>query len=349
MFLPAERSLAAGSLRRARRNIDLRGRVLTSLVANGLRLGAGRVLRSHVDVPITPECVETHLALLLQREVRTAIFLGPPRANRKPVLQVLGTDGELLAVAKVGVNPLTSALAAREAAALRAVGERRFSTVVAPALLGEETRDGHTMVVQSPLEVPRSVAAPTPAQLHDVFNEIGRSGGVSSALLSESDYVAGLRTQVHQRPDEPLGTLGEAVLARLTAADQRLDFGAWHGDLSPWNMAAAGDRVLVWDWERFADAVPLGYDALHYTFLPRLKDASAGTSGAGVDLLDRAPTLLAGVGIAPDRAESVAMLYLIDLALRFAADGQAGIGIRGGDWEEWLIPALQHYLARERN
>ena len=245
---------------------------MTATVVTALQLGVTRVLRSHLDAPVTPDCIETQLADLLQREVRVSIFLGPPRANRKPVLQVFSTDGAFLAVAKVGVNELTSDLAKGEAAALRTVGERNFHTVLAPRLLGEASRDGHTMVLQSPLEVPSGPAVPERATLRAVFNEISRSGGVSTVSLAASEYTEGLRRRVLQMTHDEMRDRAAAVLDDLTARDMSLDFGAWHGDLTPWNLAAYGNRVLVWDWERFADGVPLGFDALHYTFLPRLKD-----------------------------------------------------------------------------
>jgi hypothetical protein len=42
------------------------------------------------------------------------------------------------------------------------------------------------------------------------------------------------------------------------------------------------------------------------------------------------------------------MLYLVEVASRFAEDGQASTGILGGDVEQWLVPALRRYLTRER-
>lgn len=348
MYLPADTSLAPGALRRARRSVDRRSRVSTSVAAGGLRLGLSKALSTHVTAPVTDDCVETQLAALLGHDVRVAIFLGPPRANRKPVLQVMGTDGALLAVAKVGVNTLTSDLASREAAALRAMAQHRFEVVVPPTLLGEETRLGHTMVVQSPLDVPGGPATPTGPMLRDVFNEISRSAGVVSASPGQSRYLKELHERVLALPHDEMRALCSAVLIQVGAQGAPLEFGAWHGDLSPWNMAADGDHVLVWDWERFAEGVPLGYDALHYTFLPRLKDPRAPQDVAGVELLDRAEGLVDGVGVSQAQAPAVAMLYLVEVASRFVEDGQASTGILGGDVEKWLMPALRHYLAEER-
>jgi hypothetical protein len=348
MYLPASGSLGAGALRRARRSVDRRGQISTAVAARGLQLGLTRFLRSHVTAPVSADCVETQLARLLSRDVRMAIFLGPPRANRKPVLQIMGTDGVLLGVAKVGVNPLTSELASQEAAALRKMAQRHFEVVVPPALLGELTRQGHAMVVQSPLDVPDRPDVPPPALLRAVFNEISRSGVVACATLAGSPYLEQLRERVSMLPRDEMRAMSSAVLTELAAENAELEFGAWHGDLSPWNMAVDGEHVLVWDWERFAEGVPVGYDALHYAFLPRIKDPRSPQELAGVELLDRAGAVLEGVGVSQAQAPTVAMLYLVEVASRFAEDGQASTGILGGDVEQWLVPALRRYLTRER-
>ena len=55
---------------------------------------------------------------MLGRPALLSIHIGPARANRKPVLQLLGAGGEALGYAKLGVDPLTRALVDAEAAAL---------------------------------------------------------------------------------------------------------------------------------------------------------------------------------------------------------------------------------------
>ena len=113
-------------------------------------------------------------------------------------------------------------------------------------------------------------------------------------------------------------------------------------------MAADGGRVLVWDWERFSEGVPLGFDALHYAFLPRLKRARAPQELAGIELLDRADALLEDAGVHNSGTSTVAMLYLVEVASRFMQDDQASSGILGGDVQRWLVPALRRFLERER-
>ncbi len=49
----------------------------------------------------------SHLSDELGQELTAGIHLGPPRANRKPVLQLMDPSGATVAFAKVGVNRLT--------------------------------------------------------------------------------------------------------------------------------------------------------------------------------------------------------------------------------------------------
>ena len=344
MFLPAEPSRTAAALRRARRSVDRRGRVVTEVAATGLRLGLARSLRAHVEVPGTPDSVEAELVRLLGRPVTLAVFLGPTRANRKPVLQVIADDGELLAVAKVGVNALTSRLAEQEAAALRLVGTLDLPTVEAPRLLGLLRHGEHHVVVQSALDVPATHTGPDASVLARVFSEIARAGGSTHEPLAATAYAGGLRERVGRSLAGPLADEATAALDRACARGRSLEIGSWHGDLSPWNLAAKGDRALVWDWERFEHGVPVGLDALHHAFLPRLKDGGLPEAEAGSWLLERAVEVLAPVGVAREDAGDVAMLYLVEIATRFAGDGQARTGIMGGDVERWLAPALRRYL-----
>ena len=58
-----------------------------------------------------------------------------------------------------------------------------------------------------------------------------------------------------------------STLERLEGlAGTPLVFGTWHGDWGPWNCARTPGRLLVWDWERSADSVLLGFDLLHFGY-----------------------------------------------------------------------------------
>jgi hypothetical protein len=132
-----------------------------------------------------------------------------------------------------------------------------------------------------------------------------------------------------------------ALAADLLVAalgDVELRYGAWHGDWTPWNMAAQDYGLLLWDWDRFGTGVPVGFDALHYDLHRRMRH-SQDARVAVHELLDRAEELLAPFDVTrPAAARLTSLLYLIDLATRYLEDKRAGgrLGVLG----TWLLPEL---------
>lgn len=113
--------------------------------------------------------------------------------------------------------------------------------------------------------------------------------------------------------------------------------GAWHGDLSPWNIAPTGDgRLLVWDWERYALGMPLGYDALHHLFQRCVRRMDPATAARAC--LAQAPRALEPFGLSAAEAKQAAIGYLIALADRHAADGHEPLGPP----QRWLNPLVDH-------
>ncbi|MDF2708176.1 MAG: hypothetical protein K0R62_3828 [Nonomuraea muscovyensis] len=133
----------------------------------------------------------------------------------------------------------------------------------------------------------------------------------------------------------PAGLLIEAV--REIAATGGAEGAAWHGDLSPWNIAPGADgRLLVWDWERYAAGVPYGFDAVHHFFQRALRRMDPPTAARAC--LAQAVRLLAPLGVSAAQARRTALLYLIALADRHAADGHSPLGPPA----TWLNPIIDH-------
>jgi hypothetical protein len=104
-------------------------------------------------------------------------------------------------------------------------------------------------------------------------------------------------------------------------------------------MTVLPDTLLVWDWERFAVGVPLGFDAVHYA-LQRGIGSSPDAAGAVAATLARAGDLVAPFDVPPAAREVTALLYLTDLAARYLTDRQAEAGARLGVLGTWLLPVL---------
>jgi hypothetical protein len=356
LLVPAhDRRLAAAAVRRYAQPQSRLARLGRNAVVAALRTGASSVLlrdRVRVTGPTgasaaTPDTIERYLARALGPGLSLSVHIGPARANRKPVLQLLSPDGRTVGFAKLGTGPLTRQLVRDETAALIALGHAELTQVTVPKVLHSGQWRGHEVLVQSALPSWRPAATLSGARLVAAMREVAACCGTRRGTLAESGYWARLHTRLRAVADHREGRQLADAADRLVVARGavRLEYGAWHGDWAPWNMASLGHTLLVWDWERFTPGVPLGFDALHHE-LQRLLGACSGAADGGAQeavdaTLAAAPDLLRPFGVTTGEAAQVtALLYLLDLATRYVADRQAEAGARLGVLGTWLLPVL---------
>ncbi|GAA4597711.1 hypothetical protein GCM10023194_73330 [Planotetraspora phitsanulokensis] len=270
-----------------------------------------------------PDTIETHLSQVLGRRIRAVVHVRPARrANRKPVLEAHDEDG-LIAFVKIGDSDRARELVRHEGEVLRMLADHPMKVVVPPSVVHQGTWRGLEVLVVSALPV---TAAPVPRGLRD-------------AAVAEIASFGRRRTATHgPLPGEPAWPRSQAVSARMSGTPLHDHAGwGWHGDFAPWNLSAAPDgRLLVWDWERFATGVPLGFDALHYYFnraLRRMRPAVAARS-----CLAQAGLLLEPFGLSSAEARRSAAHYLITLADRHHRDGHEPLGPSS----LWLNPLVDH-------
>jgi hypothetical protein len=166
----AKSQAAANSWKAAARNRLMAAAFRTGL-AGVLVPGRLTVLRAAgVDAGL-----DTALAGVLGQDVCLGIRVGPPRANRKPVLQVVSPDGRLLGYAKLGINTLTDRLVRAESAALTQLAGAALGEVQVPDVLHVGTWQGHPLLVQAPLPV-RRAGNPGGRRLVDAMVAVARSG-----------------------------------------------------------------------------------------------------------------------------------------------------------------------------
>ncbi|RCV56024.1 aminoglycoside phosphotransferase [Marinitenerispora sediminis] len=341
VILPvADRYAAARGISAFAQRHSFRQRVRTALLTTAFTSGlAPLLLRDRVRVASGPT-IEHALAAALDREVVIAIHVGPPRANRKPVLLLLTPGGRKIGYAKVGVNPLTSRLVTAETAALRRLADARLRDVTVPRLVYAGDWNGRPLLVQEALPVGDQTDRPTRRQLLRCVAQIAGLEPIQEHRLSASPYRAELHRRITALAGRPEAPALRAAVEGLP--DLLLPFGAWHGDLTRWNIASTPRRAFVWDWERLASGVPVGLDALHYELTECVQ---AGVHPGVHRWLDsgsrllRDPLLL-GAGLRPDSVSTVMALYLVDLATRYLQDRQAEAGARLAAVHEWLLPAL---------
>lgn len=338
-LLPSGRS-GARALRAFSGHASLPNRLRTQLASGAMTVGLGGLLfRERVHVVDSPQGISAELARLLGTPVRLAVYGGHPRANRKPVLAAMEPGGRILAFAKVGMTPLTSDLVRAEAEALRQVAGSAPAGVRVPRLISRGTWHDMELVVQEALPVRR----PRPMDrdlLRRTVDGVARMTGLESAPWGASAHAAQVRARLERTPGSPVLDLLGRMVDSLAEDAVSLPLGCWHGDFTPWNLVVAGGEVLIWDWERFASGVPLGFDLLHYDLQQRLARSQGPSAELPRSLVAAAPDRLAPLGLAPPQARRAVAAYLIEIASRYLGDDQAGVGARAGDVAAWLVPVV---------
>jgi hypothetical protein len=354
LLVPArDRRLAAAAVRRYAEPQSRLARLKRDAVVAALRTGMSAVLlrdRLRVAGGDGPaDTVDGYLRGVLDADVHLSVHIGPARANRKPVLQLLSTDGQTVGFAKLGTSTLTRALVKAETTALTALRHADLPTLTVPHVLHAGRWRDHEVLVQSALPVWQPRTPLTAPRLATAMREVATCCGTRRAQLRDSGYWARLHTRLTAIAEHPegLALLDAGERVATTAGRVDLTYGAWHGDWAPWNMASLPDTVLVWDWERFSTGVPLGFDALHHALqlgiaaTPARGSGSATAAHAVGAMVAAAPELLLPFGVVHRQAvEVTALLYLIDLAARYVADRQAEAGARLGVLGSWLLPVL---------
>ncbi|HZC27264.1 MAG TPA: phosphotransferase [Actinopolymorphaceae bacterium] len=303
---------------------------------------------------------ESYLSGILDNDVVIGVNLGQPRANRKPVVQALTADGRTLAFVKVGTSGASKRLVRGEAEALYsfwASGPPGDGLRV-PRVIHYGQWRGLEVLVLSPLRPSstrwrRRNAVPTIA-----MRALGTHLGTSSSILAEGPAWERAHAASTALADKEQAARFERIVAAVGAryGSTPLTVGAWHGDWTPWNMAWDGDNLLLWDFERFAAGVPLGFDLAHYHLQSVLRDRGEAAAGRQIRAELAAPD---GAGrpvrkamtsdadaLAGNDPEAVLAGYLVELARRYVLASEPAEGTPLRARTEWLIALLYSLVVR---
>lgn len=347
LIVPRHGPAAAAAIAGFNAGRSRRARLISGPLRAVLRHGAGSLMfRDQMLVRPADDTLQSHLSGLLGQELLLAVQLSPPRANRKPVVQLLDKRGTIIGFAKVGVNELTRRLIRHEAAALETLRKAGTTAVTPPSVWHfGHWRDTDILVLR-PLPSWNQVSGlATGPLLRAAMTEVAGISGVTRGPLASSAFwlrvCAGL---------DALGERGASfrkVLGKLVESDGHtvLGFGSWHGDWTRTNVAPHGDSVLAWDWERFGTDVPIGFDALHYDLLSSITVRHRPLDEAVARTVASAERLLAPFDVGEARHRSrlsllTAALYLAELAGRYLHDRQDETSMVISDPERWMLPGL---------
>lgn len=341
MLIPLHsRRAAAATLTHYPSDLPARQRLQRLAVAAGLRLGiAQAVLRpkrdAHVSLPDlssssadAPDLHSYLAAALGVEDVVIAFTLGPPRPNQKPIAHVFDITGRLMAVAKIGVNALTSQLVRHEASFLKNAPRGRLAHLRVPNVLHEGLWREWEVALLEPLPVPRGLrvncAEPTAAEIR----EVASLGPCTYASLGAGPYLSSVRSRIARATDPAEADLIARALddVQEAAGDLVLPHGVWHGDWTPWNMARRDGGLLVWDWERADADTPVGFDVLHYHFQVALLREQVPADALLRVTLQRSREMLTSLDVGELGHRLLLRLYVAELHLRYLDNREAGAG-----------------------
>lgn len=304
------------------------------------RLGGARFSPGTVSLGGSNTFLARISDLLNQDDLAFSVHLGPPRANRKPVVHVMTPGGDSVAYIKLGVNRFTSERVREEADALQQLAVVSTPGLVVPKLIDVGEWEDMQYLIMEPLNT--EVLRVPPISLRETATEaLVRAFPIQTELLGRSPWwataIAELAVFEQSNQKERLQQAADVLSAR--SADQPVVCGAAHGDWSRWNMSASGEYLKVWDWERFSTEIPLGWDEIHF----RLGVHSAGPTAA-----------LREKGIVPHvdgkklASQSATTLLVAYLILRGIAclSAQTETGIESRALDEWLLPSIEGLLRK---
>lgn len=338
-IIPRDRGAAVAAFAKTHDAMS-RGRLLAGRVTQaGIGAGLGRIafrsglsLASELDLHGDPE--QSLLARLGQivPASSVAITLGPKRHNRKPVIQLIA-DGVTIAYAKVACDEVTEQLVTSEAPWFGRSGEARGALAI-PKLLDVIVWNGRTVAVMAAAGVTEhDPAALDTERIAALTRDIARLGNRRTTSVAEL-----VRERFSDVSTELQAT---AAMVATHFGDERVEVGAWHGDLTPWNTISENMRTWVLDWEFAGDSVPVGADALHHQVMVATHLAGSTNDEALRQVEKTAGATLEQVG-SISFAPAAWNLYLLELALRderLRAGGVTPTGL-GDDAHTMLTESL---------
>jgi hypothetical protein len=264
--------------------------------------------------------------------VDVAISIGRSmRANIKPVLQIMASDGRVLAFAKLAWNPLTSELVKNEVATLTRLEGLAIRSFRVPRVLHQGEWNGYPLVLLSPLSHGLRRRWPVDTMpFSAVLREVASLGTETRGPLIGGPYWREISRRAlevaHQLED---GGRMEAAISGLAdrVSTQEVIHCMSHGDFAPWNMLHTADSINVWDWERASETRPLGVDALHFTFEVAYHKQGRDPLAAIEVALERIRGVLRELGVPRFAGEAIRDVYVLERLTRLLEGRRAGVPV----------------------
>lgn len=201
------------------------------------------------------------------KEIEFSIFEGTPSVHQKITMQ-LSSGKRILGYCKLSESNDIKALFNKESEMLTWLADKGMTDI--PRALYCSTLDsGVHIFVQSTAKTASSSIIHEWDRLHEEFLARLHDRTREKILFEESDYckaLLALEEHIEWLPDdmekEPITDAVATI--RQEYCGREVEFSAYHGDFTPWNMFKENGRLFVFDFEYAAKSYPPGLDRYHF-------------------------------------------------------------------------------------
>lgn len=201
------------------------------------------------------------------QEIEFAIFEGTPSVHQKITMQ-LSQGNRILGYCKLSTNNDIKELFEKESDILTRLAECGVKNIP-QALHCGTLKSGMHVFVQSTEKRASSKVIHEWGALQEEFLAQLHEKTKAVLLFEESNYYTTLST-LEQHLEWLPDNIGKETIANAIAAikqeycGREVEFSAYHGDFTPWNMFVEKKELFVFDFEYAAMSYPAGLDRYHF-------------------------------------------------------------------------------------
>lgn len=209
--------------------------------------------------------IKEYLNQIFGQNYDTSFFGGTPSEDQKVIIQI-SQNGVVLGYCKVTISPKVAKLFDRECKCLNSLERNGITNI--PQVLGRENLGEYEVFCQSNIKSDKAKCGKRFNKLHrDFLMELFHKTK-KICLFEQSNYYNKLKkfkTRILKNSEIKLIPIICAIeLIEKEYNNQIFEFGFYHGDFTPWNIAIDERRLKVFDFEYSEESYPPYLDAFHF-------------------------------------------------------------------------------------
>ena len=246
-------------------------------------------------------------------DLEFSIFEGTPSVHQKITMQ-LSSGRRILGYCKLSDNEDVKLLFAKESTTLDWLAAKGVENIPGSLFCGTMDCCVH-IFVQSTVKSDSSHVVHEWSKLHEEFIALLHERTKQRITFEESDYYKTLQALEEHLDWLPGYIDGKHIrqaieTVRNNYKGQEVEFSAYHGDFTPWNMFVERGRLFVFDFEYAAKSYPPGLDRYHFLTQTAIFEKKWSAK-------DVAMYMNAGYGEWIDKKSYI--MYLLDVVSRFTS------------------------------